>query len=652
MRMRQSRTVLVGAIRRPYVFHDGDFHETARDNRSQGCDQALFLNKGMTILTHLRSKSTVNSKRLGSGRRRYQTFMEGLESRLLLSTTFMVTNADDAGAGSLRQAILDSNAASGAGVNTIDFALTGTGVHTLTPLSALPVITTSVVVDGTSQAGFAGSPLFEINFNDTGSQGIEISAGGSTIRGLTINGVGTGDLIILDTAGNNTIAGDFLGTNNTGTAADLPQLNNLSGAGIRIQGTSSNNTIGGITAADRNIISGNGGAGVFIAAGSTGNSVKGNYIGTDVTGTAAIPNLGDGIFLAGSSNNIGGIVSGAMNLISGNTGSGIQATTDSQNTIQGNFIGTDVTGLLAVGNGGNGMTLFGSTNDVIGGAAAGAGNVISGNTGNGIELEGTLGGSSGTPATGVTITGNLIGVGAGSSLATASVTGLIANGGHGIQSLDDHNTAILGNTIGYALAKNGWQVDSGPGDTIKQQGFVTSNGQTTGKPINRAAAQPVPTPTSAVFDAVSKSVTVQGTFHDTAKTSYTIDVYGQQVAIAGAFTGPMLFEIGQISVKTDAKGNATFAKEIAQSFFPSSFAGDEIAMTAGGDTSEFSGVTPLLNSLSINHLAFPQRDGFHRRSQDARPHGGRDGFQRPGDHQLPFQSHHHADRRLGQAGHL
>lgn len=98
-----------------------------------------------------------------------------------------VTNTDDGGNGSLRQAILDSNA-SAAVLDAIRFDIPGVGVHTISPASPLPTITDPVVLDGATQPGFAGTPLIELDGSGAGGgSGLRISAGGSTVRGLAIN---------------------------------------------------------------------------------------------------------------------------------------------------------------------------------------------------------------------------------------------------------------------------------------------------------------------------------------------------------------------------------------------------------------------------------------------------------------------------------
>src|SRR6185369_14880869 len=127
------------------------------------------------------------------------------------------------------------------------------------------------------------------------------------------------------------IQGNIIGLNAAGTAA-IPN-----GTGVRII-DASNTLIGGTVPGARNIISGNFRA-VTIDGVGTGNTVQGNYIGTDITGTSALANSWDGIVIGGSNNTVGGTVAGARNLISGNAnGIRINGAVATGNLIQGNYI--------------------------------------------------------------------------------------------------------------------------------------------------------------------------------------------------------------------------------------------------------------------------------------------------------------------------
>jgi hypothetical protein len=146
-----------------------------------------------------------------------------------------------------------------------------------------------------------------------GVNGLTITAGSSTVKGLVIDNF-TAAGIALQTSGGNVIAGNYIGVDSSGAAAA-----GNGGSGIAISGGSSNNTIGGTTAAVRNLISGNTVNGVDISgAASANNLVQGNYIGTDISGSTALGNLQYGILLNSASvNNIVG------NAISGNGSDGI-----------------------------------------------------------------------------------------------------------------------------------------------------------------------------------------------------------------------------------------------------------------------------------------------------------------------------------------
>jgi uncharacterized repeat protein (TIGR01451 family) len=251
-----------------------------------------------------------------------------MERRELLAT-FLVTTATDDGPGSLRRAIVDANTTTGP--NVIQFSI-GSGPQTIVPLTPLPTISNPVTIDATTQPGFAGAPIVQID----GSQifypdsdppvqapnvtGLVIAAR-STVRGLVINRF-TGSGILLQGSSGSTIVGNYIGVD---LAGETP-LGNVS-AGVAVV-DSRNNVIGGPTAADRNVISGNGSSGVVIATAqgqllNGGNIVAGNYIGTDASGFLDVGNQFDGVTVSTTGNTIGGLAPGAGNLIAYNRGAGV-----------------------------------------------------------------------------------------------------------------------------------------------------------------------------------------------------------------------------------------------------------------------------------------------------------------------------------------
>jgi hypothetical protein len=383
----------------------------------------------------------------------------GVVALPVFAATLTVTTTADSGAGSLRQAILDSNA-SGAVLDTIAFSI-GSGVQTITPISALPIVTDPVVIDGSTQPGYAGTPIVEIAGAGLGAQGLQITAGGTTVRALVIRDfMATG--IWLQAGGGNVIEGCYIGTDATGTQ---DHGNNV---GIYVT-SSSGNTIGGSAPGARNLVSASHGIGISLD-GAPSTLVAGNFIGTDVTGTLELGN-GAGIYVANGSDDAiiggtagttpGGPCTGACNLVSGNHGNGIDVTGgfagNARVVVQGNFVGVDASGvdplpnmLVGVRAGG------GSTQTLIGGSSPSARNVISGNGDSGVDLGGGGGG-------GHTVHGNHIGT---NSAGTAAVP----NAGHGV-----YVSVTPGMTIGGAAPGEGNLISGNTSGGIYVAGFTSGN---------------------------------------------------------------------------------------------------------------------------------------------------------------------------------
>ncbi len=320
--------------------------------------------------------------------RRMRLRFESMERREMLSTFYVTDTSDSAtDTGSLRYAILQSDATPGQ-TNTIDFAITGTGVQTISPQSPLPAITQAVLIDGESQPGYAGTPLIEINGQSSGSDdGLTVNGSNVTIRGLDIVGFSSGAAIDISgaTSTGDWVYADFLGTDPSGQTA-IPNSD-----GVEVQSGATKNTIGGTTPADRNVISGNTVDGVhMLDSGTTGNVVEGDYVGIDASGTSALANGSSGVAVFGgaSKNTIGGTVSGAGDVISGNTGYGIYISDagTTGNLVAGDYLGTDYTGLKSVPNFGGAIIQNGAAKNTIGGVTPFARNVVSGNNWDGVRL--------------------------------------------------------------------------------------------------------------------------------------------------------------------------------------------------------------------------------------------------------------------------
>lgn len=327
------------------------------------------------------------------------------------AATFVVSTTDDSGSGSLRQAILDANAAGGA--NTITFALGSAAPYSIVLSSQLPGIAGSLLVDGYSQDGSAPntSPAggldtqLGVEVVGAGGPGFWLQTGSAslTVQGLALHGFSDAISGWNGGAGASQVFvyGNFIGTALEG--GPLPGGGNGNG-GCAVRSGFSSATIGGSQPWQRNLLSGNGGAGVF-ASGPV--VIEGNLIGTDAAGASAIPN--------GAANNWGGLIIGtrshvriggsdaaSRNVISGNVpvGIGLWASFGpggavSDFVVAGNWIGTDASGLASLPNGfaapnaaqfGGGIQIQGGDGSAlpIGGFGPGEANLIAWNRGAGI----------------------------------------------------------------------------------------------------------------------------------------------------------------------------------------------------------------------------------------------------------------------------
>jgi VCBS repeat-containing protein len=382
------------------------------------------------------------------------------------SSIFTVTNLNDSGTGSLRQAILNANA--NAGPDSIVFTVAGT----ITPGSQLPDISDTsggTIVDGTTAPGYAGTPVVILRGQGT-NRGLRITSGNNEIRGLQITSFSIGIEIIYALASGNVIVGNYIGTNG---AAAIPN-----GTGISIL-SASNNRIGtdgdGVNdISERNIISGNSFFGIKISRTSgfvaNGNVIAGNYVGTNSTGMTALGNLGEaGIqILDGADNTRIGTNGDGLgdtderNIISGNIGAGIYITSGNGTVVAGNYIGIDVTGTAPLGNAtcnniGNcaGVLVRGSNTrigtDGNGIADLAERNIISGNKGAGISIyignnNVIAGNYVGTDALGVVALGNSQGI------SVSGTNNRVGTNGDGVSDVMERNV-ISANIIGISVAE-------------------------------------------------------------------------------------------------------------------------------------------------------------------------------------------------------
>ena len=369
------------------------------------------------------------------------------------TATIFVTTTSDSGPGSLRQAILAANASTTD--TTIGFAIPTTDlgyvdvdstlaggdanpdVFRISPSSPLPEIQnvngSAITIDGVSQTTFGGNtnpfgPEVELAGTAAGgSHGLSLRSSRVTVNGLAINGFSFDGISVRGSQA--TILGSYIGTDATGT------LNRGNGDnGIRLHDTANTTTIGGATLDAANVISGNAGHGIGIAA--TNTFIYGNKIGTTADGSTALGNMRDGI----NSNNstgitIGGPAIGERNVISANALAGVflQLAPTTETTIVNNYIGTDGTGTVSLGTQGIGVRFENSVNLVV------DNNLISGNT---------FAGIAGTNTDTLTVQRNRVGT-------SADGNSAVPNGVHGIEIFRGKNTLIGGPNASHGNVVSG-----------------------------------------------------------------------------------------------------------------------------------------------------------------------------------------------------
>ena len=505
--------------------------------------------------------------------------------------------------------------------------------------------------------------------------GSDVAGTGNVVAGNGHNGIGIGG----DggaTSGQNTafnvVQGNFVGTDATGNLAGFG--NAL--PGIAIAQGAHDNLIGGLTTGARNVVSGNNSDGLFLGNPAARlNRIQGNYIGIKADGSGALPNNGNGITIADNARNnlIGG--NGGRNIISGNTQRGVFISgAATANVVQSNFIGTNVAGTAAIGNGFEGVTIDGASGNLIGGAAATARNIISGNQLAGVAILGiarnnalqgntiglnatgttalpnvrqgvfinasnnTVGGVTNTPGSG---TGNLISGNtlAGVHLGTLGGVSATSNRVFGnVMGLNAAGTAARPNAQGVLLdgsAKNNFIGTSvtGAANLISgnaQHGIAVNNVGTTGNRLltnrifNNGALgidlnsngvtandagdadggannlQNYPALTSATQSAAGQPLVLNGTLSSTNGRTFTVDVFANVAA------DPTGFGEGQTYLGSFVTGNGAFNRSLNVT---GNLAGQFITLTATdnttGDTSEFSRAVIVTRPAAITVAVNP-----------------------------------------------
>jgi titin len=326
----------------------------------------------MALLSH-RLTRRVPPRRPAAPRPPCRPRLEWLECRLA-PAAFAVSNTNDSGPGSLRQALLDANASPG--LDAINFSVPGAGAHTISPLSPLPFVTDPAILDGATQPGYAGVPLIQLLGAQAGANnvnGLVVTAGGTLVRGLAVGGF-SGIGVLLAANGGDVVAGNYVGTGVVSPGAASP----ANAFGVAVAGGGADQVVG-------NVISGNAYYGVTLN-NTSGDVVANNFIGLNAAGSAAVANGAAGVTLDGTA--AGNVVSG--NVVGGNGVFGVllYGPGVTGNVLAGNYVGLSPAG-AALANGFAGVALgAGASGNTVGGPTPAYRNVISGNAVDGVYVSG------------------------------------------------------------------------------------------------------------------------------------------------------------------------------------------------------------------------------------------------------------------------
>jgi hypothetical protein len=522
------------------------------------------------------------------------------------AATLTVTNLNDSGPGSFRQALIDANA--NPGQDGIGFVFTDPGVYTISLASALPAITGPVTIDG---LGHGSEIQIELDGSHAGANvdGLTVSGAPTLdqsviIQGLVINRFSGSGIVLSNTGGN------LITRNRIGTSADgMTDLGNGQ-HGILVNNSSS-------VFIGNNIISGNEASGVMITgSNSRGNEITNNIIGTAADRTSPLANRVGVSIVNGAHDNLVGMTNAQSlndNLISRNTEDGVLIESN------GNVVSSHI-----LRNGHDGVLVRNGSGNKIGDTARDFHNVISGNGANGVELAGAsnnlvqqslIGPSAGFYGDPLPNGGDGILLNAGANnniigglnnLANIPDGNIIShNNGAGVRVLSGSGNAVIENRI---TLNNGAGVfvntptDGGSNSTAILSNSMNANG---GLGIDLAPAGVTPNdagdvdtganglqnfPTLNTVRAAGGWPTfIQGTFNSTPNTKFNLQFFNSDPCDTSG-NGEGVVDIGASSVTTDASGNAVFSSNLSDETSQAQ-PGSYVTATAtdpSGNTSEFS----------------------------------------------------------------
>jgi hypothetical protein len=317
--------------------------------------------------------------------------------------------------------------------------------------------------------------------------------------------------------------------------------------------------------------------------------VLGNFIGTDVTGSAALGNS-EGVFVSASNIVVGGTEPGAGNLISGNRSFGVWVSNTGSTSgirVEGNLIGTDITGTVALGND-EGILVSFTTNTVIGGAAPGAGNLVSGNRHHGIIIAGN----------GTQVQGNLIGTDIRSTAPLGNANdGVFVNGAS--NNLIGGRASGTGNIIAFN-GEAGVVVDHGTGNALRRNAVFAHDASLGIRLVNGGNNnQAAPVLTAATSGG--GFTTVEGVLASAPNTTFTVEIFVNAACNPSGFGEGEQF-LASLTVATGADGHAAFALTVAVVVEPGQFL-TATATDPAGNTSQFSACAEVVVSTRPDLIA-------------------------------------------------
>lgn len=404
-----------------------------------------------------------------------------------------------------------------------------------------------------------------------------IISGNNKQDGIIFQGAPSGPA---DVTGN-IFAGNLIGLDVSGTL----NFGNVN-TGVRIFQGAQGNTVGGTVPAARNIISGNQANNVYFHDGASNQIVEGNYVGTNITGTSAIPGTNFGIHLANApGNTLGGATTGARNVVAGGlVGIYLDQAGTVGNYIFGNFVGTNASGTAALPNS-YGIYCNAGSGNVIGSADPLSRNIISGNLNYGVVSTAGAGGNIvrgnfiGTSASGSTPLPNGIGV---IVIDNSNIVGgRLPGEGNSIQFNTSSGVVVLTGSFN-SIAGNSIAFNAGLGIDLNLNGVTPNDNGDSDSGPNGLQNFPVLTG----ITASAGTFTIAGTLNSITGINYNLDFYSStQCDPSGNGEGETY--LGSAAAMTGGIGNVAFTAMFAGTLNP----GDVVTATATdpqGNTSEFS----------------------------------------------------------------